>query len=264
MLDFIKKSFSILICIHIILLFSGCNNEPQKNEQTTYQKKSPKADFFIAGCRIFYKGQELSPFTGTKVNQAPTIQSWIELLGNNFVNFDANIYVWKELGVRVYTRREDKDKVQTLTIIKHVPEPKYIELENYLEDNEHMEYFNSKNNNYETELRERIAEAKKKITIHSRIPHPKPTWFNGILIDKHFKKEAFNEKLAQYKQKLDKGYQSPLGQGSGSQFYEGYSVWRQSSFSKCDGGWGFETLIRIEQEFAPDNIISAINIGPDR
>ena len=264
MLDFIKKGFSILTLINILLLSSGCNSEPQKNDQASLQKKSLEADFVIAGCRIFYKGQELPPFTGTKADQSPTIQSWIELLGDNYVNFDANIYVWKELGFRVYTHREEKSKVQTLTIIKYVPDPEYIELERYLKDSEHMEYFKSRHHNYEKELKERIAEAKKKITIHSRIPHPKPTWFNGILIENHFKKETFNEKLALYRQKLDKNYQSPWGQGSGSQFYEGYSVWRQSSFSKCDGNWGFETLIRIEQDFAPDNIISTINIGPDR
>jgi hypothetical protein len=249
-----------------ILLSSGCDKSDPLSDlnSSAYVESSKQADFTIAGCHIFYKGNELPPFTGTKVDQAPSIQSWIDVLGDNYVNFDANIFVWKELGFRVFTRREDENRVQTLTIMKYVPDPKYIELEGYLKDNEHMAYFTSRHNNYEEELRERITEARNKVTIYSRIPHQKPVWFNGAIIEDHFNKEQFNQQLAQYRQKLHDGYESPWGQGSGSQFFEGYTFWVKSSFSKCEGDWSFESSILIKQEFAPDNVIGDISIGPDR
>lgn len=251
-----------------ILLSSGCEKSKPLSDLNSpaYIESSKQANFTIAGCHIFYKGKELPPFTGTKPEQAPAIQSWIDALGDDYVKFSSNIYIWKELGFRVYTRREDENKVQTLTIIKYVPEPEYIELEknaNDLELLEDMRKFYG-DNSYEESLPQRIIDAKNEVTIYSHAPHPKPVWFNGAIIEDHFNKEQFNQQMAQYRQKLNDGYESAWGQGSGSQFFEGYSVWRQSSFSKCDGGWGFETLIRVEQEFAPDNVISAINIGPDR
>ena len=251
-----------------ILLSSGCEkNDPLSDlNSSAYVESSKQADFTIAGCHIFYKGKELPPFTGTKVDQAPSIQSWIDVLGDNYVNFDANIFVWKELGFRVSTRREDENKVQTLTIMKYVPEPEYVELEGYAKDTERLARMRKLygDNSYEESLPQRIIDAKNEVTIYSHAPYPKPVWFNGAIIENHFNKDQFNQQLDQYRKKLNDGYESPWGQGSGSQFFEGYSVWRQSSFSKCDGDWGFETLVRVEQEFAPDNVISTINIGPDR
>lgn len=268
MFDCIRKITSILVCSLGTLLSSGC----EKNESLsglnspTYIISSKQADFTIAGCHIYYKGKELPPFTGTKVDQAPTIQSWIDVLGNDYINFDANIFVWKELGFRVFTRRDDKNKVQTLTIMKYVPEPKYAELERYLKDTERLSRMRKLygNNSYEESLPQRITDARNEITIYSRIPHPKPVWFNGAIIENHFNKELFNQQLAQYRQKLHDGYESPWGQGSGSQFFEGYTYWVKSSFSKCEGDWGFESSILIKQEFAPDDVIGDISIGPDR
>ena len=268
MFDCIKKITCILVCSLGTLLSIGC----EKNESLSglnspaYTTHPKQVDFAIAGCHIYYKGKELPPFTGTKVDQAPTIQSWIDVLGNDYVNFDANIFVWKELGFRVFTRREDKNKVQTLTIMKYVPVPKYIELENDANNPELLEdmrkYYGD--NRYEKNLPQRITDARNEITIYSRIPHPKPIWFNGAIIENHFNKELFNQQLAQYRQKLHDGYESPWGQGSGSQFFEGYTYWVKSSFSKCEGDWGFESSILIKQEFAPDDVIGDISIGPDR
>ena len=266
MFDTINKITCILVFSVGTLLSTSCSENELSSDlnNPAYITSSKQADFAIAGCHIFYKGKELPPFTGTKVDQAPTIQSWIDVLGNDYVNFDANIFVWKELGFRVFTRRDDKNKVQTLTILKYVPEPEFIELENYLKDEEHMKYFTSRHKNYKEDLKERIAKSKQEITIHSHIPHPKPIWFNGAIIENHFNKELFNQQLAQYRQKLHDGYESPWGQGSGSQFFEGYTYWVKSSFSKCEGDWGFESSILIKQEFAPDDVIGDISIGPDR
>jgi hypothetical protein len=266
MLNPIKKMTSTLACSLGILLSSGCETSESLSglNSTAYIASSKQANFTIAGCHIFYKGQELPPFTGTKVDQAPSIQSWIDILGSDYVNFDANIFIWKELGFRVFTRREDENKVQTLTIMKYVPEPEFLELENYLKDEEHMTYFTSRHKNYKENLKERIAKAKKEITIYSRTPHSKPIWFNGAIIEDHFNKELFNQQMAQYRQKLHDGYESPWGQGSGSQFFEGYTYWVKSSFSKCEGDWSFESSVLIKQEFAPDNVIGDISIGPDR
>ena len=147
------------------------------------------------------------------------------------------------------------------TIIKHVEKPRHIDLMEASKDPDGIKIFGQE---YAKELREEAIKIEQRGSISPRTPHSKPVWFNGAIIEDHFNKEQFNQQMAQYRQKLHEGYQSPWGQGSASDFYEGYSVWRQSSFSKCDGGWGFETLIRIEQKFAPDNVISAINIGPDR
>ena len=266
MLDYIKKITCMLVCSLGTLFSSGCEKNESLSDLNSpaYITHPKQVDFAIAGCHIYYKGKELPPFTGTKADQAPTIQSWIDILGDDYVNFDANIFVWKELGFRVFTRRDDKSKVQTLTIMKYVPEPEFIELESYLKDEEHMKYFTTRHKNYKEDLKERIAKAKKEITIYSRIPHPKPIWFNGAIIENHFNKELFNQQLAQYRQKLHDGYESPWGQGSGSQFFEGYTYWVKSSFSKCEGDWGFESSILIKQEFAPDDVIGDISIGPDR
>jgi hypothetical protein len=268
MFFYIKYILFISVFSLGILLSSGCEkSEPLSViNSSSYLELSKQADFTISGCHIYYKGKELPPFTGTKVDQAPSIQSWIDILGGDYVNFDSNIFVWKELGFRVFTRREDENKVQTLTIMKYVPEPEYIKLEKSLNDPEFLEKSRKfyGDNRMEDSLPKDITEARNRVTIYSRIPHQKPVWFNGAIIEDHFNKEQFNQQMAQYRQKLHDGYESSWGQGSGSQFFEGHSVWRQSSFSKCDGGWGFETLIRVKQEFAPDDVISAINIGPDR
>jgi hypothetical protein len=268
MLDRIKKITCILVCSLGTLLSIGCEKNESLSDLSSpaYITHPKQVDFAIAGCHIYYKGKELPQFTGTKADQAPTIQSWIDVLGNDYVNFDANIFVWKELGFRVFTRRDDKSKVQTLTIMKYVPAPKYIELENDANNPELLEDMRKfyGDNRYEKNLPQRITDARNEITIYSRIPHPKPIWFNGAIIENHFNKELFNQQLAQYRQKLHDGYESPWGQGSGSQFFEGYTYWVKSSFSKCEGDWGFESSILIKQEFAPDDVIGDISIGPDR
>ena len=259
MSDHIKNIFYTIACSLTICLSSGCESESlEKNAPN----KTVKEDFTIAGCHIFYKGQELPPFTGTKAEQAPTLESWISILGENYNNkYSSDIYVWKEQGFRIYTRADAPDRVQTLAIIKHVDKPRHIDLMEASKDPEGIKTFGQ---GYADELRAEAIKAEQKGSISPRIPHPNPIWFNGVIIEDHFNKELFNQQMALYRQKLHDGYESPWGQGSGSQFFEGYSVWRQSSFSKCEGDWGFETLIRVEQKFAPDDVISAINIGPDR